>query len=149
MIAIFNSIYKSYTPQQSCRCCFSSFFFFKNSARGHVKLRGRGGSNTHPSDVDSPRSTTVRFASDYLSFQSNVHKSPTMQIDWAKKLEGNDWVAPYNTLERMYNAGDPSYQITIWYLSSRVSLGNLYQGTLAPLSIAVEDHTPPFHQYLD
>ena len=83
------------------------------------------------------------------TFQSNVHKTTPMTEEWAKSLPGNDWVAPYRNLQRMFSAEDPSYQVTVWFLSPYAGFDRFHDCCLKPLADAVRDHTPPFHQYLD
>ena len=85
-----------------------------------------------------------------MTFRSNVHKSSPMETGWATNLKGNDWIAPYHGLERMYAADqDPSYDVTVWFMAPTVHINNFSAGVLRPLVDAVQDHTPPFHQYLD
>ena len=83
-----------------------------------------------------------------MVFKSNVHKTSAMDVDWAKSL-GKDNAAPFNNLRRMYSATDPSYMVTLWFTSPTYSIDGFLNGCLQPLANAVEDHTPPFHQYLD
>lgn len=84
-----------------------------------------------------------------LNFKSYVHKTSPMEKDWAKALKGDDWVAPWNNLHRMYHDKDPSYSITVWFLNPYATYERLTNSCLGPLINAVKDHTPPFHQYLD
>lgn len=84
-----------------------------------------------------------------MTFKSNVHKSSPMKEEWAQALKGDDWVAPSDNLHRMYSGGEPSYQVTVWFMNPYATSERLMDGCILPLTHAVEDHTPPFHQYLD
>ena len=81
-------------------------------------------------------------------FQSNVHKSSPVDVDWPLALKGDGGAIPHANLKRMYE-GPPSYVVTVWFVLSGVSFERWTQSCFEPLRIAVQDHTPPFHQYLD
>ena len=84
-----------------------------------------------------------------MTFKSNVHKSSPMKEEWAQALKGNEWIAPATNLHRMYSEEEPSYQVTVWFMNIYATSERLMDRCILPLTHAVEDHTPPFHQYLD
>ena len=84
-----------------------------------------------------------------IFFKSNVHKSSEMSPEWAKALRGDDWEAPHANLTRMFASEDPSYNVYIWFMNPKSTFDYINEICLAPLRAAVDDHTPPFHQYLD
>ena len=81
-----------------------------------------------------------------MIFKSNVHKTSPMRSDWVKVL-GNTCVAPFENLQRMYNATEPSDMVTIWFMSPDEQFRDFYYGCLAPLVVATRDHKPEFHMY--
>ena len=86
-----------------------------------------------------------------VSFKSNGHRSTQMDMAWPLSLKGDDWFAPYSNMERMYSESDSEsiYQVTMWFLNPYLTYKYLLDTCLGPLRDAVEDHTPPYHQYLD
>ena len=83
----------------------------------------------------------------FAIFSSNVHKSSKMSPEWAKALQGDDWKAPYENLQRMCASGKHKYRVKIWFLNPHPTVEKLYHGCLAPLFNAVKDHEPQFRQY--
>ena len=82
------------------------------------------------------------------TFRSNVHKSSHVQPEWALALPEDAADAPYANLERMFDAEEAGYQVTMWFMNRDVLLDVFYSSCLRPLADAVAEHTPPFHQCL-
>lgn len=85
-----------------------------------------------------------------MAFRSHSHKTSPMEVDWTKSLPGDDWVAPFTNLQRMYGEDqDPSYNLYVWFMCPNHQVDYFYASCLKPLVDAVNDHTRPFHQCLD
>ena len=85
----------------------------------------------------------------FAAFKSNVHRTTPMDPNWALALDDNKGKIPYDNLKSMYQGTDKSYLVSLWFINRNLAIDRFDTLCLSPLFDAVQDHTPPFHQYMD
>ena len=85
----------------------------------------------------------------FASFRSNAHRTTRMQPDWALALDNDRGKIPYANLQSMYQGENKDYRVLLWFVNRNLSLERFDAVCLLPLSNAVDNHTPPFHHFLD
>lgn len=79
-----------------------------------------------------------------VSFRSNALKISPVDTNCVKVL-GDDYVAPFKNLQRML---EPSYMVTLWFMSPHQEPKYFYRGCLFPLVHAMKHPKPRFYLYI-
>ena len=82
-------------------------------------------------------------------FKSNVHETTHVDLSWPLALRTSDRNAAHANLNGISLSAKPSYRITVCVMSAVAILKIFNEGGAHLLVHAVEEHTPPFHQYLE
>ena len=90
---------------------------------------------------DKKRDTDRLFC---MTFESNAPNTSPMDME----CDAN-WPAAQRNLDRMYIGTEPGYRVTVWFCIPTTNTHRAWREYLTPFADAANDHTPPFHQYLD
>ena len=107
--------------------------------------------NTYPEHIKNLCEKNPGIAHKLLCavFKSNVHETQHVDLDWPLALKTSDRDAAHANLKSMFLSPNPSYRVTVWFLLPTATMERFFEGGAQLLIDAVEEHTPPFYQYLD